>query len=142
MQTYSYATKYVCSVNESEFPAVDVFVTTADAILEPSIITMNTVLSLLAVDFPSDKLAVYLSDDGCSPLTYYSLVETIKFAKVWVPFCKKYNVQVRAPFRYFTPESTPLKDDSLEFQQEWKKMKVVIWNFRKFKHFLKLVSGP
>ncbi|KAL7593207.1 hypothetical protein Lser_V15G34749 [Lactuca serriola] len=121
--TKTYPERLLNSVNESEFPAVDVFVTTADAILEPSIITMNTVLSLLAVDFPSNKLALYLSDDGCSPLTYYSLIETIKFAKVWVPFCKKYNVQVRAPFRYFTPESMPLKDDSLEFQHEWKKMK-------------------
>lgn len=111
-------------VSESEFPAVDVFVTTADPILEPCIITMNTVLSLLAVDYPTDKLALYLSDDGCSPLTFYSLVETTKFARLWVPFCKKYNVQVRAPFRYFNPKSTPLEGDSLEFQQEWKKMKV------------------
>ncbi|GKD00685.1 cellulose synthase-like protein H1 [Tanacetum coccineum] len=84
---------------------------------------MNTVLSLLAVDYPINKLALYLSDDGCSPLTFYSLVETTKFAKLWVPFCKKYNVQVRAPFRYFTPESMPLDGDSLEFQQAWKNMK-------------------
>ncbi|KAI3753374.1 hypothetical protein L2E82_25426 [Cichorium intybus] len=121
--TKAYPERLLNRISESEFPAVDVFVTTADAILEPSIITMNTVLSLLAVDYPANKLALYLSDDGCSPLTYYSLVETTKFAKVWVPFCKKYNVKVRAPFRYFTPETTPLEDDSLEFQQEWKKMK-------------------
>ena len=114
----------VIRVCESDFPPVDIFVTTADPILEPSIITMNTVLSLLVVDYPINKLALYLSDDGCSPLTFYSLVETTKFANLWVPFCKKYNVQVRAPFRYFTPESMPLDGDSLEFQQEWKKMKV------------------
>ena len=125
-------------VSELEFPAVDIFVTTADAILEPSIITMNTVLSLLAVDYPANKLALYLSDDGCSPLTLYSLIEATKFAKLWVPFCKKYNIQTRAPFRYFTSNSTPVKDDSLEFQQEWKKMKVVIWNFRKIKHSSKI----
>ncbi|KAF5758817.1 putative cellulose synthase (UDP-forming) [Helianthus annuus] len=121
--TITYPDRLFKRVSESEFPTVDIFVTTADAVLEPSIIAMNTVLSLLAVDYPADKLALYLSDDGCSPLTLYSLVETTKFAKLWVPFCKKYKVQVRAPFRYFDSKSTPMKDDSLEFQQEWKKMK-------------------
>ncbi|XP_076884295.1 cellulose synthase-like protein H1 [Bidens hawaiensis] len=119
----TYPDRLLKRVNESEFPAVDIFVTTADPILEPCIITMNTVLSLLVVEYPADKLALYLSDDACSPLTFYSLVETIKFAKLWVPFCKKYNVQVRAPFRYFTRNSTPVEHDSLEFQHEWKKMK-------------------
>ncbi|KAJ0763062.1 putative cellulose synthase (UDP-forming) [Helianthus annuus] len=123
----TYPDRLLKRVKEIDFPAVDIFVTTADPILEPSIITMNTVLSLLAVDYPLDKLALYLSDDGCSPLTFYSIVETTKFAKLWVPFCKKYNIQVRAPFRYFTSTSTPLENDSLEFQHEWKKMKVVYW---------------
>ncbi|THG13590.1 hypothetical protein TEA_007853 [Camellia sinensis var. sinensis] len=106
-----------------ELPPVDMFVTTADPALEPPILTVNTVLSLLAVDYPADKLACYVSDDGASPLTFYSLVEASKFAKIWVPFCKKYNVQIRAPFRFFSVKSTSPQDVSLEFQQEWKKMK-------------------
>ncbi|GMP53950.1 hypothetical protein CsSME_00019258 [Camellia sinensis var. sinensis] len=106
-----------------ELPPVDMFVTTADPVLEPPILTVNTVLSLLAVDYPADKLACYVSDDGASPLTFYSLVEASKFAKIWVPFCKKYNVQIRAPFRFFSVESTSPQDVSLEFQQEWKRMK-------------------
>ena len=102
------------------------FVTTADPVLEPTIITMNTVLSLLAVDYPAHKLACYVSDDGCSILTYYSLVETSNFAMLWVPFCKKYNIQLRAPFRYFSNESSMFSaHDSLEFRQEWKMMKVI-----------------
>jgi len=104
------------------------FVTTADPVLEPTIITVNTVLSLLAVDYPSDKLACYVSDDCCSPLTYYSLVEASKFAKLWVPFCNKYNVQVRAPFRYFSGDDSTTasgSDTSSNFQQEWKRMKVI-----------------
>ncbi|KAJ9560959.1 hypothetical protein OSB04_006119 [Centaurea solstitialis] len=121
--TKTYPERLLDRVNESEFPAVDIFVTTADPILEPSIITMNTVLSLLAVDYPAKKLALYLSDDACSPLIFYSLTETTKFAKIWVPFCKKYNVQVRAPFRYFTPNPPSMDDESLDFQQEWKKLK-------------------
>nr|GMC77169.1 cellulose synthase-like protein H1 [Ipomoea batatas] len=107
----------------SEFPAVDMFVTTADPELEPPIITVNTVLSLLAVDYPANKLACYVSDDGASPITFYSLVEASKFAKLWVPFCKKYNVAVRSPFRYFNANSTFPQDSSLDFKHEWRKMK-------------------
>ena len=102
---------------------MDMFVTTADPVLEPPIITVNTVLSLLAVDYPADKLACYLSDDGCSPLTFYSLVEAYKFAKLWVPFCKKYKIQVRAPFRYFLDDPISSGANS-EFKQDCKKMKV------------------
>ncbi|VFQ62162.1 unnamed protein product [Cuscuta campestris] len=103
-----------------ELPAVDMFVTTADSDLEPPILTVNTVLSLLAVDYPASKLACYVSDDGASPLTFYSLLQAAEFAKLWVPFCKKFNVAVRAPFQYFNngPEY-----GSLEFQQEWQKIK-------------------
>ncbi|KAF8016705.1 hypothetical protein BT93_H2048 [Corymbia citriodora subsp. variegata] len=109
----------------SELPPVDVFVTTADSQLEPPIITVNTVLSLMAVDYPAHKLACYVSDDGCSTLTFYSLLEAAKFAKLWVPFCKKYNIQLRAPFRYFAGDATTLtgEDCSVEFQQARDTMK-------------------
>uniref|UniRef100_A0A0A0LT70 Cellulose synthase n=1 Tax=Cucumis sativus TaxID=3659 RepID=A0A0A0LT70_CUCSA len=100
-----------------EIPAVDVFVTTADASLEPVIITVNTVLSILAVDYPVDKLSCYVSDDGCSPITFYSLREAVKFAKIWAPFCKKYGIRVRAPFQYFADSSRA--DESKEFQHHW-----------------------
>ncbi|RWR85111.1 Cellulose synthase [Cinnamomum micranthum f. kanehirae] len=105
-------------------PPVDIFVTTADSTLEPPIITVNTVLSLLAVDYPAHKLACYVSDDGGSPITFYSLVEASKFAKIWVPFCKKYGVQERAPSMYFTkkPEEVPHGHSSDVFMQEWENM--------------------
>ncbi|KAH1222434.1 Cellulose synthase-like protein H1 [Glycine max] len=111
-----------------ELPPVDMFVTTADPVLEPPIITINTVLSLLALDYPANKLACYVSDDGCSPLTFYALVEASKFAKFWVPFCKKYNVQVRAPFRYFSNVAISKSEESLEFKQEWLQMKDMYHN--------------
>ena len=102
------------------------FVTTADAGIEPPILTMNTVLSLLAVDYPVGKLTCYLSDESASPLTYYALVETSKFAKIWLPFCKKYDISTRAPFRYFASTSSrPSQEDSLEFHQERKMVKVL-----------------
>ncbi|KAK3198684.1 hypothetical protein Dsin_022099 [Dipteronia sinensis] len=84
-----------------ELPPVDMFVTTEDLVLEQRIITVNNVLPLMAVDYQANKLACYVSDDGCSPLTFYAIVEALKFDKLWVPFCKKYNVQVRAIFKYF-----------------------------------------
>ncbi|KAJ0976878.1 hypothetical protein J5N97_012352 [Dioscorea zingiberensis] len=104
-----------------ELPAVDVFVTTADPKLEPPIITVNTVLSLLAVEYPVEKLACYVSDDGASPATFYSLVQASNFAKLWVPFCKKYNVRVRAPSVYFSTESS--SSSSPDFTKDWKHAK-------------------
>ena len=45
-----------------ELPRVDLFVTTADPVLEPPIITANTVLSLLALIIPpTNWLAMFLT---------------------------------------------------------------------------------
>lgn len=108
-----------------ELPPLDMFVTTADPVLEPPIITVNTVISLLSVDYPANKLACYLSDDAASPFTYFSLVEASEFAKLWIPFCKKYNVPVRAPFRYFSDQNLFTGNSSSEFQEDWNIMKVI-----------------
>uniref|UniRef100_A0A0E0M6N7 Cellulose synthase-like protein H1 n=1 Tax=Oryza punctata TaxID=4537 RepID=A0A0E0M6N7_ORYPU len=103
-----------------ELPAVDMFVTTADPVLEPPVVTVNTVLSLLALDYPAagEKLACYVSDDGCSPLTCYAMREAAGFATVWVPFCRRHSIAVRAPFRYFssTPEFGPA---DRKFMDDW-----------------------
>jgi len=100
------------------------FVTTADPVLEPPIVTVNTVLSLLAVSYPGHRLACYVSDDGGSPVTYYALCEASKFAKLWVPFCKKYSVRVRAPFVYFSTELQSPATLSPDFIQDWEHIKV------------------
>ncbi|KAF3780513.1 Cellulose synthase-like protein B3 [Nymphaea thermarum] len=113
----------ICRFKSSqEFPAMDVFVTTADPVMEPPIITVNTVLSILAVDYPASKIACYVSDDGCSPITFFSLLEASKFAHSWVPFCKKYGVEYRAPFKYFSLSQT-YHNPSSTFHQDWKEMK-------------------
>ncbi|KAJ8458327.1 hypothetical protein OPV22_031253 [Ensete ventricosum] len=106
-----------------DLPAVDVFVTTADPTLEPPILTANTVLSLLAVEYPFHKLSCYVSDDAASPVTFYSLVESAKFAKLWVPFCKKHNVRVRAPSVYFSTEPQTSHSLSSDFMREWRRIK-------------------
>ncbi|KAI9076448.1 hypothetical protein K1719_041595 [Acacia pycnantha] len=94
----------------NELSAVDFFVSTVDPLKEPPLITANTVLSILAVDYPVDKVSCYVSDDGAAMLTFESLVETAEFARKWVPFCKKYSIEPRAPEFYFSQKIDYLKD--------------------------------
>ncbi|KAI3694746.1 hypothetical protein L1987_77716 [Smallanthus sonchifolius] len=70
---------------------VDVFVSTVDPLKEPPLVTANTILSILAMDYPVDKISCYISDEGASMLTFESLSETAEFARKWVPFCKKFT---------------------------------------------------
>ncbi|CAI7795275.1 unnamed protein product, partial [Closterium sp. NIES-53] len=84
-----------------ELPQVDVFVSTADPFKEPPLVTANVILSVLAADYPVDKVACYLSDDGASMLTFEALMETANFSRLWVPFCRKHAIEPRAPEMYF-----------------------------------------
>ncbi|KAJ7945298.1 Cellulose synthase [Quillaja saponaria] len=93
----------------SELASVDIFVSTVDPLKEPPLITANTVLSILAVDYPVDKVACYVSDDGAAMLTFEGLSETSEFARKWVPFCKKFNIEPRAPEWYFSQKIDYLK---------------------------------
>ncbi|CAI0396170.1 unnamed protein product [Linum tenue] len=94
----------------SELAPVDIFVSTVDPLKEPPLITANTVLSILAVDYPVDKVACYVSDDGAAMLTFEALSETAEFARKWVPFCKKFSIEPRAPEWYFSQKLDYLKD--------------------------------
>ncbi|PRQ24667.1 putative hexosyltransferase chromatin regulator PHD family [Rosa chinensis] len=89
---------------------IDIFVSTVDPTKEPPLITANTVLSILAVDYPVDKVACYVSDDGAAMLTFEALSETSEFARKWVPFCKKFNIEPRAPEWYFAQKVDYLRD--------------------------------
>ncbi|KAK1267497.1 Cellulose synthase A catalytic subunit 7 [UDP-forming] [Acorus gramineus] len=89
---------------------VDVFVSTVDPLKEPPIITANTVLSILSVDYPTSKVSCYVSDDGASMLLFDTLSETAEFARLWVPFCKKHVIEPRAPEFYFSQKIDYLKD--------------------------------
>ena len=105
---------------------MDIIITTTDPLREPAITTANTVLSVLAIDYPVQKFACYVSDDGASPITFYSLVETVRFAKKWVPFCRKFGIERRAPFVYFSNESSSQQGKILDtnFVEEWQLIKV------------------
>ncbi|TVU05851.1 hypothetical protein EJB05_49035, partial [Eragrostis curvula] len=88
-------------------PCVDIFVSTADPQAEPPSLVVATVLSVMAYNYPPDKLSVYLSDDGCSVFTFYALWEASVFAKQWLPFCKRRNVEPRSPAAYFSESEKP-----------------------------------
>jgi cellulose synthase A len=85
------------------------------------------VLSILAVDYPVDKVSCYVSDDGASMLTFDALAETSEFARKWVPFVKKYEIEPRAPEWYFSLKIDYLKDKvQPSFVKERRAMKVCV----------------
>ncbi|PKI61186.1 hypothetical protein CRG98_018417 [Punica granatum] len=65
---------------KSDLPGIDVFVSTADSEKEPPLVTANTILSILAADYPVEKLSCYVSDDGGSLLTFEAMAEAAGFA--------------------------------------------------------------
>ncbi|KAJ4772322.1 Cellulose synthase family protein [Rhynchospora pubera] len=108
----------------SDLPGMDVFVSTADPEKEPPLVTANTILSILAVDYPVEKLACYLSDDGGALLTFEALAETASFARTWVPFCCKHDIEPRNPEAYFGQKRDFLKNKvRLDFVRERRKVK-------------------
>ncbi|PON43428.1 Cellulose synthase [Parasponia andersonii] len=109
---YRHTFKDRLSQRYGELPGVDVFVCTADPIIEPPLMMINTVLSAMAYDYPPEKLSVYLSDDGGSDLTFYALLEASKFAKHWIQYCKKFEIEPRSPAAYFRSMSLPAVRDS------------------------------
>ncbi|KAJ1282364.1 hypothetical protein BS78_03G046300 [Paspalum vaginatum] len=104
------ALRYDREGEPSQLAPIDVFVSTVDPLKEPPLITANTVLSILAVDYPVDKVSCYVSDDGSAMLTFEAMTETAEFARKWVPFCKKHNIEPRAPEFYFAQKIDYLKD--------------------------------
>ncbi|PIA45288.1 hypothetical protein AQUCO_01700670v1 [Aquilegia coerulea] len=88
--------------SDESLPPIDVFIFTCDPKKEPTIGVMNTLLSALCLDYPPEKLFVYLSDDGGAPIMLYAAGEAYNFAKLWVPFCKKYGIKTIAPEAFFS----------------------------------------
>uniref|UniRef100_A0A0D9X063 Glycosyltransferase 2-like domain-containing protein n=1 Tax=Leersia perrieri TaxID=77586 RepID=A0A0D9X063_9ORYZ len=117
-----------------ELPGVDVFITTVDPIDEPVLYTVNSILSILATDYPVDRYACYLSDDGGTLVHYEAMVEVAKFAELWVPFCRKHCVEPRAPENYFAMKTQAYKggvpgelmSDHRRVRREYEEFKVRI----------------
>ena len=111
-------------LKKSDLPGIDVFVSTADPEKEPPLVTANTILSILAADYPVQKLSCYISDDGGALLTFEAMARAAKFAKMWVPFCRKHDNCPRNPESYFNMKretcKTKLRQD---FVREHRHMK-------------------
>ncbi|KAG4131640.1 hypothetical protein ERO13_D09G225800v2 [Gossypium hirsutum] len=106
---------------DDKLPAIDIFICTADPNKEPSVEVMNTVISAMALDYPPEKLHVYVSDDAGSDATLRCMKEAWNFARYWVPFCRKYGLVTACPDVYFSSSEDGFKGSS-EFKAERKKM--------------------
>ncbi|XP_039002085.1 cellulose synthase-like protein G2 isoform X1 [Hibiscus syriacus] len=110
--------------SDEKLPPIDVFICTTDPNKEPTIGVMNTLLSAMALDYPPDKLSVYLSDDGGYAITLHAMREAWRFAKFWLPFCRRFDIETRCPDVYFSrtndhhPESK--NSDFIEEKQKTK----------------------
>ncbi|CAN4095954.1 unnamed protein product [Withania somnifera] len=92
----------------SDLPGVDVFI--SDPEKEPPLVTANTILSIIAVEYPVEKVSVYISDDGGAIFTFEAMAEAVLFAQVWVPFCRKHDIEPRNPDSYFSQKTDPMKN--------------------------------
>lgn len=120
----------------SDLPGIDLFVSTADPEKEPPLTTANTVLSILAVDYPVDKVSCYISDDGGALLTFEAMAEAASFADIWVPFCRKHDIEPRNPDSYFSLKGDPTKNKSrTDFVKDRRRLK------REYDEFKVRVNG-
>ncbi|GJN16553.1 hypothetical protein PR202_gb03572 [Eleusine coracana subsp. coracana] len=120
----------------SDLPGLDVFVSTADPEKEPVLTTATTILSILAADYPVEKLACYVSDDGGALLTFEAMAEAASFANIWVPFCKKHDIEPRQPDSYFALKGDPTKGKRRsDFVKDRRKVK------REFDEFKVRING-
>ncbi|XP_039047811.1 cellulose synthase-like protein D4 [Hibiscus syriacus] len=120
----------------SDLPGIDFFVSTADPEKEPPLTTANTILSILAVDYPVEKVACYISDDGGALLTFEAMAEACSFADLWVPFCRKHDIEPRNPDSYFNLKGDPTKGKSRpDFVKDRRRIK------REYEEFKVRING-
>ncbi|KAK4421724.1 Cellulose synthase-like protein D1 [Sesamum alatum] len=98
----TYSQRKIQDALSLDLPGVDVFVTIIDPDREPPIVSANTILSAIAVDYPVEKVSIYLLDDGGSILTFEAMAEAVKFAE--------HNIEPRNPESYFNLKKDPIKD--------------------------------
>lgn len=115
------------TVDKKAFPALDIFICTADPYKEPPVNVINTALSVLAYDYPTEKLSVYVSDDGGSELTLFAFMEAAKFGTQWLPFCRENKVLDRCPEAYFRSKFA-LNSESEKIKIMYEQMKKRIEN--------------
>ncbi|KAI3689896.1 hypothetical protein L2E82_47866 [Cichorium intybus] len=116
-------------LHRKDFPAIDIFICTTDPYNEPPMNVVNTALSLMAYDYPPEKISVYVSDDGGSELTLFAFMEAANFAKVWLPFCRDNNVMDRSPEAYFGTKNYGRAGlETRELKAMYERMKIKVEN--------------
>nr|GME13777.1 cellulose synthase-like protein G2 [Ipomoea batatas]GME13778.1 cellulose synthase-like protein G2 [Ipomoea batatas] len=55
----------------------------------------------MALEYPREKLLVYLSDDGDASQTLRSFQETWRFSRAWILFCREFAVENRCLIAFF-----------------------------------------
>ncbi|CDP19273.1 unnamed protein product [Coffea canephora] len=93
-------------IDKKDFPDIDIFICTSDPYKEPPIDIVNTALSVMAYDYPTEKLSIYVSDDGGSELTLFAIMEAAKFGAHWLAFCRENKVLDRSPAEIFRLQET------------------------------------
>ncbi|XP_058095875.1 cellulose synthase-like protein G3 [Magnolia sinica] len=111
-------------VDDRDLPALDVFICTADPRREPPMSVANTALSTMAFDYPTDRISVYVSDDGGSDLTLFAFMEAAKFARHWLPFCRENGVEERCPKAFFRSNDCDSSSEKIKMMYESMKEKV------------------
>ena len=89
------------AMKKSDFPALDWFICIVDLYKEPPIRLVSIALSVMAYDYPTEKILVYVSNDSASQHTLFACMEAAKFASHWLLFCRKTNIIDRSPEAYF-----------------------------------------
>nr|XP_043629656.1 cellulose synthase-like protein G3 isoform X2 [Erigeron canadensis] len=116
-------------LDKKDFPTLDIFICTADPYKEPPMNVVNTALSLMAYDYPPEKISVYVSDDGGSELTLFAFMEAAKFAKIWLPFCRDNNIIDRCPEAYFSSDRHAKHElESEEIKTMYESLKIRVEN--------------
>ena len=105
-------------MKKSDFPALDVFICTSDPYKEPPIRLVSTALSVMAYDYLTEKISVYVSDDGGSQLILFACMEAAKFASTTLPFCRKTKIIDRSSEAYFASNHS--------WSSDAKKIKVIV----------------
>uniref|UniRef100_A0A0A0KUZ9 Cellulose synthase-like protein G3 n=1 Tax=Cucumis sativus TaxID=3659 RepID=A0A0A0KUZ9_CUCSA len=114
---------------DSDFPALDVFICTADPYKEPPMNAVNTALSVMAYDYPTSKVSVYVSDDGGSAMTLFAFMVAAKFAAKWLPFCRENGIVDRNPNAFFRSKSNhDWNSETEEIKIMYEKMKIEVEN--------------
>lgn len=124
---------------QKDLPGVDIFVCTADPKLEPPLLVINTVLSVMAYDYPPEKLSVYLSDDGGSELTFFALLQAVHFAKYWLPFCRRFHIRPRSPAAFFSANAFEPHSQDL-YAKVWFAIKVAQCYFLKLSSLVVIIQ--